>query len=205
MTSENGNTRTRAYSYLRFSTPEQQHGDSVRRQLEAARSFAKRHDLELDETSNFQDLGVSGYDGSNAEVGALRALLDCIKNGSIPKGSWIIVENLDRLTRKAPLKALHLLEEILEREITLGVVSPEQVHTIDSMNDTGGLVMVVLELSRAHGESSRKSTMVKASWAGKRQAAPFSKGPPAPRPRRSGRRTGTNSTRRHMAGPCVGS
>src|SRR5262249_429406 len=49
----------KAYSYLRFSTPEQMKGDSQRRQLEAARSYALEKGLELDEELTFHDLGVS--------------------------------------------------------------------------------------------------------------------------------------------------
>ena len=51
----------KAYSYLRFSTPEQLKGDSQRRQLEAARAYALEQGLELDESLTFQDLGVSGF------------------------------------------------------------------------------------------------------------------------------------------------
>ena len=46
-----------AYSYIRFSTPEQMKGDSLRRQLEASRKYAAEHDLVLDDT--LRDLGKS--------------------------------------------------------------------------------------------------------------------------------------------------
>ena len=35
--------KPKAYSYLRFSTPEQQQGDSKRRQLDLARHYADAH------------------------------------------------------------------------------------------------------------------------------------------------------------------
>jgi DNA invertase Pin-like site-specific DNA recombinase len=41
---------TIAYSYLRFSTPEQMQGDSFRRQTEAAKVYAERHGLTLEGT-----------------------------------------------------------------------------------------------------------------------------------------------------------
>ena len=63
----------KAYSYVRFSTPEQAEGDSFRRQTEQARAYAQRHGLDLDQTLTYQDLGRSGFDGSNAQRGALRA------------------------------------------------------------------------------------------------------------------------------------
>ena len=61
----------KAYSYLRFSTPEQIHGDSLRRQTEGARTYAATHNLELDESLTFRDLGVSAFRGANAVEGAL--------------------------------------------------------------------------------------------------------------------------------------
>jgi hypothetical protein len=36
--------RPKAYSYLRFSTPEQRKGDSFRRQWEKAKAYADRHE-----------------------------------------------------------------------------------------------------------------------------------------------------------------
>jgi DNA invertase Pin-like site-specific DNA recombinase len=47
-----------AYSYLRFSTPEQAVGDSKRRQLAPAENYAQRHGLYLDKGSNFHDFGL---------------------------------------------------------------------------------------------------------------------------------------------------
>ncbi len=47
-----------AYSYLRFSTPEQAGGDSRRRQLDLARAYAARHGLVLDAGLSFRDLGM---------------------------------------------------------------------------------------------------------------------------------------------------
>ncbi|HWX07267.1 MAG TPA: hypothetical protein VN065_15685, partial [Bradyrhizobium sp.] len=49
---------TRAYSYVRFSTPDQAKGDSYRRQTEAANEYARRHGLVLDTELTFTDLGV---------------------------------------------------------------------------------------------------------------------------------------------------
>src|SRR5262249_12764717 len=78
---------TKAYSYIRFSTPEQAQGDSIRRQTEAARDYASRHKLDLDETLTFHDPGMSAYRGRNAEAGALGAFLEAVRDRLIPQGS----------------------------------------------------------------------------------------------------------------------
>jgi hypothetical protein len=61
----------KAYSYLRFSTPEQMKGDSHRRQSTRAQEYAVRNHLDLDDKLTFHDLGVSGYRGKNSETGML--------------------------------------------------------------------------------------------------------------------------------------
>ena len=66
-------TAAKAYSYLRFSTPEQSKGDSLRRQTALADEYAKRHGLTLDTELNLRDLGVSAFRGDNVAVGALGA------------------------------------------------------------------------------------------------------------------------------------
>src|SRR5438874_8702267 len=90
----------RAFSYIRFSTPEQLKGDSLRRQLDLSAKYAKQHGLVLDEGLTFRDLGVSAFDKSNlGSGGKLRAFLDAVEQGLVPPGSLLLVESLDRLSR----------------------------------------------------------------------------------------------------------
>jgi DNA invertase Pin-like site-specific DNA recombinase len=49
---------TRAYSYIRFSTPEQAKGSSLERQLEASMKYAEAHGLLLDDKLVYRDLGL---------------------------------------------------------------------------------------------------------------------------------------------------
>lgn len=65
--------KLKAYSYVRFSTPEQMRGDSLRRQTEAAGRYAALHGLELDDKLTFRDLGVSAFRGTNEEDGCQSA------------------------------------------------------------------------------------------------------------------------------------
>jgi DNA invertase Pin-like site-specific DNA recombinase len=85
--------RPRAYSYVRFSTPEQAKGASYERQVEVAQAFARERGLELAATS-YTDLGVSAYRHKNAETGALRAFLTAVELGDVPSGSYLLVESL---------------------------------------------------------------------------------------------------------------
>jgi len=98
-----------AYSYLRFSTPDQAAGDSRRRQMAMAEKYAAEHHLKLDLSLSFRDLGVSAYRGQNAREGALRAFLDAIEHNLVPPGSFLLIESLDRLSRDRILAAQSLL------------------------------------------------------------------------------------------------
>ncbi len=102
----------KAYSYLRFSTPEQIKGDSTRRQKDGAKKYAEEHGLDLDEKLTFQDLGVSALHGKNAETGALGVFLQAVREGRVEKGSYLLVESLDRISRKKARKALHWFRQL---------------------------------------------------------------------------------------------
>ncbi len=86
-----------AYSYIRFSTPEQARGDSLRRQMDLSAQYARDNGLQLDET--LTDKGVSGFRGQNIKEGALGSFLKHIQSGRIKPGSVLLDEALDRLSR----------------------------------------------------------------------------------------------------------
>ena len=56
-----------AFSYVRFSTPEQAKGDSLRRQLSASKHWCKDNGYTLSE-QEFLDKGRSGYKGENLQA-----------------------------------------------------------------------------------------------------------------------------------------
>src|SRR4051794_7179131 len=92
-----------AYSYIRFSSPQQAEGDSLRRQHELRDAWLKRSGARLDTSLTLRDEGVSGFTGShrtNPDRHALAAFLDLVKKGRIPQGSFLVVESLDRLSRE---------------------------------------------------------------------------------------------------------
>src|SRR5215467_1963131 len=95
----------RAYSYIRFSTPEQAKGDSLRRQTELSERYAREHGLTLDDKLTFRDLGKSAFRGKNAQEGELGDFIKAVEDGRIKRGSYLLVENLDRLSRQPARKA----------------------------------------------------------------------------------------------------
>ncbi len=160
----------KAYSYLRFSTPEQMRGDSYRRQSEAATSYAERHGLALDTNLTFEDLGVSGFRGANASEGQLAAFLEGVKCGQIDQGSYLLVENLDRLSRQTPRRAARVLEDIVDAGITVVTLTDQKAYTRASLDgDPFTFIMAVLGFVRANEESATKSRRVAEAWSEKRK------------------------------------
>ncbi|HEX7011270.1 MAG TPA: recombinase family protein, partial [Steroidobacteraceae bacterium] len=166
--------KRRAYSYVRFSTPEQLRGDSLRRQTEAAAEFARRHNLLLDTELTFRDLGVSAFRGANADRGALRMFLRAVEDGVIAEGSVLILENLDRMSRKAPWEALPTLQSIINAGVALGIPMKDRIIGREDLAGPSGvflLMEILIDLQRAHEESATKSRRLKAAWAAKRERA----------------------------------
>ena len=159
-----------AYSYVRFSTPQQAKGDSYRRQTKDAQDFIDNHpelDLVLDDTLNLFDKGISAYKGKNAVEGKLSSFLNAIDNGVVQRGSYLLVESHDRLSRDQVGKALLRFVSILERDIKIVVLEDEKIFDFDAL-DENDLITSLLEMSRAHRESERKGELVKAAWDAKK-------------------------------------
>ena len=165
----------KAYSYIRFSTPQQLKGDSLRRQLEASRAYAKQHDLILDES--LRDIGVSAFKGKNATEGALKKFIELVEAGRIEQGSILILESLDRLSRQQVFTALGLFSSILSAGVEIVTLSDGQHYTAESINDVGQLMFSLISMSRSHEESAVKSKRLAASWENKRKLATESKRP----------------------------
>jgi DNA invertase Pin-like site-specific DNA recombinase len=162
----------KAYSYLRFSTPEQQRGDSFRRQTQLAVAYADQHGLELDDALTFHDLGVSAYRGKNAETGRLGDFLAAVDDGLVPAGSILLVESLDRISRQSARKALRVLEDIVERDVAVATLSDGRRYTKEALDsDPMSLLLAILTFIRSNEESSMKAARLQAAWAAKRAKA----------------------------------
>jgi len=158
----------KAYSYIRYSSPQQAKGDSFRRQLALTQTYCDKHGFELDKKlSLYKELGVSGFSGDQENL--KRFIRDC-ESGKIEKGSLLIVENLDRLSRQkinvAMRQFLHLLEYV---DIYTLQDEKKYLHISDNdeaKNDTQMLDIMtsLIIMSRAYEESATKQKRLKESW-----------------------------------------
>lgn len=163
----------KAYSYLRFSTPEQMRGDSSRRQSSMAEAYALQHGLELDTTLTLHDLGVSAFRGKNLTAESqLGFFLRAIEDGIVPQGSYLLVESLDRISRQTARKALRALESVVDAGAVVVTLNDGRKYDKDNLDeDPVALLLSILTFMRAHEESAMKASRLKAAWAEKRTQA----------------------------------
>lgn len=153
-----------------MSTDLQLKGDSRRRQLEASRQYAEKHDLDLAEDAQLEDIGISAFKGANVRDGALGQFLDAVKSGAVKPGSYLIVESLDRLTREKLLPAQTLFLSIIQSGINLVTLMDGRLYRANETNLVD-LIMSLVIMSRAHEESQIKSLRVSAAWKNKKAKA----------------------------------
>lgn len=161
----------KAYSYIRFSTPEQALGDSLRRQVQLAEEYARKHGLSLDDTTKLTDRGLSAYKGEHRAKGALGEFLRLVEAGQVPPGSVLIVENLDRLSREHVLDAFDQFRAIIRAGIRLVTLQDSMEYDRESIEQNWTqLIVSIAVMARAHGESEAKSKRLKAAWEEKRNS-----------------------------------
>lgn len=148
-------------SYVRFSTTRQAAGDSLRRQTTAARDWCQKRGWTLDEKLSGRDLGVSGFNQDNVSKGALSVFLDKVKDGHIPAGTYLIVENLDRLTRAELPVAVSLLLNIVGADIICVTLQDGQEWTKERLANPADFMLSIMLLHRGHDESKVKSLRIR--------------------------------------------
>ena len=160
----------KAYSYIRFSTPDQLKGDSLRRQLEASEKYCKANGLILDTTLNLKDLGLSAFHGEHKTKGALGQFIKLIEANKIEPDSILIVESLDRLSRQQVLEALNQFTTIIQAGVKIVTLSDKQEYSKESIaQNWTQLILSISEMARANSESVMKSKRLKAAWEAKRE------------------------------------
>ncbi len=95
--------------------------------------------------------------------GDLGRFLAAIQSGAVSKGSILIAENLDRISRQGPKIARKLFERIVDEGVEIHIVNIAKKLTYGWENRTEDSVVVDMELKRAswsRSESPRSSQPV---------------------------------------------
>lgn len=166
----------KAIAYLRFSSPVQQYGDSLRRQNKLIEEWLDAHPDYLLDDMTYKDLGLSAYHGDHATRGAFYDFMVAVESGYIEYGTVLLVESLDRLSRERIGDATERLKRILKAGIEVVTLCDHTHYTKDSLDDPYSLIKAILIAQRANEESEIKSRRIKSAWRKKREDAEASGG-----------------------------
>lgn len=150
----------KCFSYIRFSTKQQLKGDSKDRQFAIATKYAEENGLELVQ-SNYSDLGVSAY--KSVHRSGLQNMFDAITSGAIPRGSVVVIEAVDRLSRKQYQETNDLVQQIVNGGVSLYVAADNMLYDSTTVNDIDKIMMLAIRCQIAFEESEQKSIRVKAA------------------------------------------
>lgn len=156
-------TNALAFSYIRFSRKSQKLGRSSARQMEACIEWCKDNGVTLSDNT-FLDDGKSGYTGEHVgPKGQLRRFLDLVEAGKIAKGSYLVIESLDRLGREDIDEALERFLSILNAGIRIVTLMDEKRVYAKPINMNDLLASVVV-MERANNESKTKAKRSRDNW-----------------------------------------
>lgn len=166
----------RAYSYVRFSSHLQADGGSLARQTRLTAEYCQRRGLVLDEDLKLDDLGVSAFRGANVREGALAGFLEACRTGRVQRGSTLVVESLDRLSRDEIRPALQLFLSLQDYGITIVTHEPPREYD-PAATDALALIEPLIVFARAHEESKMKSHRRRDGWKQAKDRARQGEGP----------------------------
>jgi DNA invertase Pin-like site-specific DNA recombinase len=146
-----------AYSYIRFSSKEQEHGDSLRRQMDDTEKYCIDNKLTLS-TKSYKDLGISAF--KEKHRASLTDMLAAVNDGVIKSGDYIILEALDRLSRQGIDKTREITREILRKGVLIVILQDKLLLTEKSLNDLSAVIRIAVAADIGHQESVLKSKRV---------------------------------------------
>ena len=156
---------SKVFSYIRFSSAKQSAGDSEARQMRAAKEFAVERELQLADPAEylFFDRGRSAYKGKHVDdTSELARFLGYVEDGTVPTGSFLVIESLDRLSREKIRDALPRFLDLLAKGINVYTSTDKRLYTRD-YNEID-LIISIISMSRAHEESATKGARVSSAW-----------------------------------------
>jgi DNA invertase Pin-like site-specific DNA recombinase len=144
-------------------------GDSYRRQTELAEDYARKHELVLDRQLSMSDEGVSAFRAKNVRQGALGRFLRAVDDGIVQKGAYLLVENLDRVSRANPWDAMPVFQQIINAGVIIVTLQDGKRWSQEELRENPFRILEsLMGMIRANEESEVKSRRLKAAWERKR-------------------------------------
>lgn len=144
------------FSYVRFSTLNQQDGNSEDRQDATFLKVVSQYGWTPRNDWNVVLRGVSAYKGDN--LPHLRNVLAMVKDGTIPQGTVMVIETFDRYSRRKISEVFPLLWEMLTSGLEIWV--EDMYLTKATLDDDRDLSDVMKEIKSAYRYSEKLSGRV---------------------------------------------
>ncbi|MDD9156280.1 recombinase family protein [Aliivibrio sp. S4TY2] len=172
------NTHT-AYIYSRVSKEAQVNGDGLRRQIDNAFRFIDSKNRELMEKGLptyvvadelITDRGLSAYKGYNtAANGGLGAFLEAAKRGEVKRGSLLVVEAVDRISRMPADESRKTFGLFKEYGIDVAIVKFGVIIKHSESTTLENDLLITAAIHLAHMESQQKSNRINDRFEEKRK------------------------------------
>lgn len=159
---------TKAFVYIRFSTPKQEDGNTIDRQRELCLGMCAKRGWTVSPDDILEDKGKSAWKGDHLKSGKLGGFADRVRAGQIEPGSVLVIEQLDRLSRESPRKALRWMEDLCDLGIRIATVEGDKVYDEAGLKGEESILnvlQILIKATVAHGHSKRKSELNYDNWA----------------------------------------
>ena len=137
--------------YIRWSTKEQDSGDSLRRQTNLIDAFYSKHknDYYLLPAHRYVDKGKSGFHQQHKNQGSdFRRMFENVMSGAIPEGSLIVVENFDRFSRADIDTAIDDVRQILRKGVSILTLGDGELYDKSALTDPVKLIKHIIIAER---------------------------------------------------------
>jgi len=108
-----------------------------------------------------EDLGKSAWSGAHLSAGELGRLAERVRSGEIGRGTVLVVEKLDRLSRQETRLTLRWMEDLCAAGLTIATIDGARIYDDASLKaDLMSVFEILMRAKLAHDESQQKSERV---------------------------------------------
>lgn len=158
--------------YARYSSLEQAKGNSLQRQFEIGREFALRNGWVHTPEREIADEARSAFHGANRSEGSgLYEFERQAEQGLFANGHVLVVEHLDRITRKGWEDAYDFVKRLTGFGVTVATVDGGRIFNPHERVPMGVIMEIIVKSELAWEESEKKSKRQLASWKAKVERA----------------------------------
>lgn len=154
------------YGYIRWSSNQQEEGDSERRQRTSIQNDAAMLGITIDRW--LMDCGLSASTGENIAKGELGSFLTDVAAGRVPKGSVLYLDEPTRLTRLSPVEAMRIVANLGDAKVGVRITSRHQTLSGDSLYELLGFLV---ESAAGHAFAKEIGRKVHEAWSAKQVEA----------------------------------